>query len=241
MIDSMTPIAVVGTGNVGCGIATRLHDAGYHVWFGSRGAAPVIEDARAPKRLIADPKVVAEPAEVRVPEVPRLTIADAVRHAGVVFLAVPWEVALETLTAVKLAKNAIVVDCTNPVVFDDGPRLVAPEEGSIAAQLAAALPDVRVVKAFNHFGFEVHAEPQLEHGPADALVAGDDASAKADVIILANAMGFVGRDVGALRNAALLESMAVLLLQIMATGDAGRNVAFRLEGLAVPSDSTTTD
>lgn len=233
MIDSMTPIAVVGTGNVGCGIASRLHDSGYHVWFGSRGAAPVIEDSRAPKRLMADPKVVAEPEEPRVPEVPRLSIADAVRHAGVIFLAVPWEVAVETLSAVTLARNAIVVDCTNPVVFDDGPRLVALEAGSMAAQLAAALPDVRVVKAFNHFGFEVHAEPQLEHGPADALVAGDDAAAKADVITLARDMGFVGRDVGPLRNAALLESMAVLLLQIMATGGAGRDVAFRLERRAM--------
>jgi 8-hydroxy-5-deazaflavin:NADPH oxidoreductase len=230
MIDSMTPIAVLGTGNVGCALASRLHEAGYHVWFGTRSAAPVIEDSRAPKRLIVEPAP--EPKELPVPEVPRLAIADAVRHAGVVFVALPANVAREVLTGVTLARNAIVVDCTNPLRWDNGPVVDAPAEGSMAAQLAAALPAARVVKAFNHFGAEVQAQPQMAHGPADAYVAGDDAEAKADIITLANAMGFVGRDAGPLRNAALLEHLAVLWIHLATVGGHGREFAFRQEGRA---------
>ncbi len=234
MIDSMTPIAVVGTGKVGCAIAERLHSAGFHVWFGSRSAAPVIEDSRAPKRLMVEPPK-EEPEELPVPEVPRLTVADAVRHAGVVFLATPASAALEVLAEVKLANNAIIVDCTNPVSWNEGPVIAPPPAGSVAAELAAALPGKRVVKAFNHFGAEIHADPLMKHGPADAYVAGDDADAKADVITLANAMGFVGRDAGPLRNAALLEHMAVLWIHLATVGGQGREFAFRQEGRGVPA------
>jgi len=58
----------------------------------------------------------------------------------------------------------------------------------------------RVGKAFNHFGAEIHADPALMHGPTDAYVASDDADAKAEVIALAHAMGFAGKDAGPLRN-----------------------------------------
>lgn len=231
MISSMTPIAVLGTGKVGCAIASRLHEAGYHVWFGSRSAAPKIEDSRAPKRLLVEPEPEGDPEPLPVPEVPRLAIADAVRHAGVVFVALPAGVAIEVLQAAPLPAGVIIVDCTNPVTWDNGPVVQAPEAGSMAAALAAALPTARVVKAFNHFGAEIHSHPVLRHGPADAYVAGDDAAAKADVITLAGAMGFVGRDAGPLRNAALLENLAVLWIHLATVGGQGRNFAFRQEEL----------
>lgn len=239
MISSMTPIAVLGTGKVGCALALRLHEAGYHVWFGSRSAAPKIEDDRAPKRLLVEPEPEGEPEPLPVPEVPRLSIPDAVRHAGVVFVALPADVAVEVLSAAPLPAGVIVVDCTNPVQWEDGPVVKAPAAGSMAAAIAEALPEARVVKAFNHFGAEVHTHPVLRHGAADAYVAGDDAEAKADVITLAGAMGFVGRDAGPLRNAALLENLAVLWIHLATVGGQGRNFAFRQEELVVEETEPT--
>jgi predicted dinucleotide-binding enzyme len=227
MIDSMTPIAVLGAGKVGQALASRLHEAGYHVWFGVR-EAPTLKDAGAPKRLMAEPEP--EPEPLPVPEVPRLGMDDAVRHAGVVFVALPAAAARDVLTALPLPAGVIVIDCTNPVRWDNGPVLDPPAEGSMAAQLATALPTARVVKAFNHFGAEIQAEPGLAHGPADAYVASDDAAAKADVIGLAGTMGFTGRDAGPLRNAALLEAMAVLWIHLATVGGQGRQFAFRQDG-----------
>lgn len=223
----MTPIAVVGAGKVGQALASRLHEAGFHVWFGVR-SAPSLPDPKAPKRLIEEPAP--EPEPLPVPEVPRLSIADAVRHAGVVFVALPAAAALEVLAEAPLPAGVIVVDCTNPVRWDNGPVHAPPAEGSMAAHLAAALPSARVVKAFNHFGAEIQAEPALAHGAADAYVCGDDPSARADVVGLANAMGFTGRDAGPLRNAALLEAMAVLWIHLATVGGQGREFAFRQEG-----------
>jgi len=226
MINSMTPIAVLGAGQVGQALAMRLHEAGFHVWFGVR-SAPGVRDDGAPKRLMAEPEP--EPEELPVPEVPRLGIADAVRHAGVVFVALPAAVAREVLVEAPLPDGVIVVDCTNPIRWEDGPVLEPPAEGSMAAHLAAALPKARVVKAFNHFGAEIQREPVLSHGPADAYVAGDDAGARGDVIALASQLGFTGRDAGPLRNAALLESMAVLWIHLATVGGEGREFAFRQE------------
>jgi 8-hydroxy-5-deazaflavin:NADPH oxidoreductase len=227
MINSMTPIAVLGAGQVGQALAMRLHEAGYHVWFGVR-EAPTLKDDGAPKRLMAEPEP--EPDALPVPEVPRLAIADAVRHAGVVFVALPADAALDVLSAAPLPAGVIVVDCTNPLRWDAGPVHTPPEAGSVAAALAAALPAARVLKAFNHFGAEIQQNPALASGAADVLVAGDDAEAKADLIGLATTMGFRAHDAGPLRNAALLESMAVLWIHLATQGGQGREWAFALAG-----------
>jgi predicted dinucleotide-binding enzyme len=47
---------------------------------------------------------------------------------------------------------------------------------------------------------------------------------------LATRMGFRARDAGPLRNAALLENLAVLWIQLASAGGMGRNFGFRIEG-----------
>ena len=58
----------------------------------------------------------------------------------------------------------------------------------------------------------------------------DDAAAKGQVIALAEAMGFKARDAGPLRNAAVLENLCVLWIQLATVGGAGRQIALRVEG-----------
>ena len=97
-----------------------------------------------------------------------------------------------------------------------------PSAGSNAAAIAAAFPQARVLKAFNHFGAEVMASPN----GADACVAGDDAAAKAVVLALAKDMGFTPRDAGPLRNAAVLENLAVLWIHLATQSGMGRQFYF---------------
>jgi len=199
-------IAVLGPGRVGTSLATRLLRAGVTVRFGGRSG-----DATSP-----------------VDGVPRLSFADAAKGADAVFVAVPALAALEALRQAAPAGGTIVVDCTNPVTWTDGPVWSPPSAGSVAQSLAYAFPALVVVKGFNHFGAEIQADPAMPSGPVDALFAGDDADAKEAVIALAGAMGFRGHDAGPLRNAALLENLAVLWIHLASTG-AGRAFAFRME------------
>jgi predicted dinucleotide-binding enzyme len=86
-----------------------------------------------------------------------------------------------------------------------------------------------VIKGFNHFGVEVQRSPQLATGPADAFFAGDAPEAKSRVMRLAEQMGFRAHDAGPLRNAALLENLAVLWIHLATVGGVGRTFAFRIE------------
>jgi predicted dinucleotide-binding enzyme len=61
-------------------------------------------------------------------------------------------------------------------------------------------------------------------------VAGDDGQAKADVLALAKDIGFEPVDCGPLRNARLLEPLAMLNIQLGYVQKLGTTIGFRLLG-----------
>ena len=132
------------------------------------------------------------------------------------------------LKEAKLPDGTLVVDCTNPIKWQDGPVHAAPAEGSLTAHLAKQFPGLRLLKAFNTFGAEFHENPQLGSTSADLYFAGDSADAKKELGELARTMGFVPVDAGPLRNAAHLESLAILWIHLATVGGHGRNAAFKL-------------
>jgi len=205
-VHKLKTIAVLGPGKVGTALATRLLLAGSTVRFGGRSG-----DATSP-----------------IDGVPHLSFAEAARGADAIFIAVPALAAVEALRQAAPSPGTVIVDCTNPVTWTDGPVWSPPSGGSVAQSLANVFPSLAVLKGFNHFGAEIQADPAMPSGPADALFAGDDTDAKKAAIALAEAMGFRGHDAGPLRNAALLENLAVLWIHLASTG-AGRSFAFRME------------
>ena len=207
-------VAIVGAGSVGQALAARLQAVGVPVRFGVRSPA-------------AD-----QPGGVTT-----LDVREAVRGADLVLLAVPAAAAVSAASAAGDLRGKVLVDCTNPLRWEGGPVWNPPAEGSVTAALAAALPGVPVVKGFNHFGAEIQRWPALATGPADALFAGDDASAKQRVMALAARMGFAPHDAGPLRNAALLENLAVLWIHL-ATTEAGRDWAFTISRAAGATGAT---
>ena len=196
----MSRVAILGSGKVGRAIADRLQRAGHSVRLGGR-------------------------AEGGLPDV--LPVPAAARDADVLILTVPASAAVDVVREASPGAR-ILLDCTNPIRWQDGPVWAPPEEGSVAAQLAAAFPDTPVVKGLNHFGVEIHRDPALSSGPADACFASDRVEAKRVVMRLAEEAGFRTVDAGPLRNAALLENLAVLWIQLAMGGD--REFAFRIEG-----------
>ena len=75
--------------------------------------------------------------------------------------------------------DKIVDDITNPINMETYEPVV-PAEGSSAAELAAALPSSRVLKAFNTNFAPTLSEPKVGPLTTTVLVAGDDADAKSE-------------------------------------------------------------
>jgi len=205
-VSALTVAILGGTGPQGRGLAYRLARAGQAVVIGSR---------TAPRGERAAAEVGALPA-VTVPV--RGGANDAAAALGdVVIAAVPWEGHAETLAALaEPLAGTIVVDCVNPLGFDErGPYPLVVPEGSAAEQAAALLPGSRVCAAFHHVSAPLLADPALDLMDLDVLVLGDDRAAAETVQALATRIpGMRGVYAGRLRNAHQVEAMTANLIAI---------------------------
>ena len=143
--------------------------------------------------------------------------ADKPVSGDIVVLAVPYP-AVADLIAKRGDQLAgkIVVDITNPLnvqTFDD---LAVPADSSAAAEIAAALPDARVLKAFNTNFAGTLAAGTVGGLPTTVLIAGDDADAKALLIGVVSAGGLRAIDVGGLKRARELEALGFLQITLAA-------------------------
>lgn len=222
-------VAVIGPGNVGGDLGVRLANSGVSVTFGVRSG-----------------KEVARLSEAAEGNVKWAVPADAARAADAIVLALPANIVVEVARGLGDLRGKIVIDANNPLRMDTpvrnertgnvapdgatraGPVWNPPPEGSLAQALAAALPGARVIKAWNTFGHEFHADPRTPAGPVTVPIAGDDADAKADVAALAHRAGFAPLDCGPLRNASLLENLATLWVHVAMAGGQGRDVVWQL-------------
>jgi predicted dinucleotide-binding enzyme len=136
----------------------------------------------------------------------------------IVVLAVPYP-ALAEIVATRGEELAgkIVVDITNPLNFETFDELVVPADSSAAAELAAKLPQSRVLKAFNTtFAGTLAAKTVGGAQPTTVLVAGDDADAKSALIEVVTAGGVKAIDAGQLKRAREIEAMGFLQLTLAA-------------------------
>jgi 8-hydroxy-5-deazaflavin:NADPH oxidoreductase len=209
-----TRIAVIGAGNVGGGLGIRFSQSGFPVKYGVKPGGDI-------KKVLDESKG----AEAAAP-------AEAAAWGEIVFLAVPGSVAVEVAKGLADAlAGKIVVDCNNPLVWNEGPVWSPPPEGSLAHAIAKAAPKARVVKAFNQFGAEFHKDPGFVGSPpAQVFLAADDAAAKKTLSEVASKAGFRPVDAGPLRNAPVLENVAMLWIHLATVGGHGRNFYFNMQG-----------
>ncbi len=207
----MTRIAVIGTGNVGGSLGARLANSGFEVKFGVREVDDAVKKVleRAGKSASAG------------------TAQEAAAFGDVVFLALPATAVLEVAKGVsKELEGKIVVDCNNSLTWKDGPVWSPPPEGSLAQAIAKAVPGARVIKGFNAFGAEFHGDPNHSGPPAQVFFAGDDPDAKRTFAEVATKGGFRPVDAGPLRNAPVLENLAVLWIHLALAAGHGRDWVF---------------
>ena len=133
----------------------------------------------------------------------------------IVVLAVPYP-ALADVIAVHGPQLAgkVVIDITNPLDFATFDGLVVDADGSAAAELATALPESTVLKAFNTNFAATLAAKSIGDTQTTVLVAGDDETAKQLVSSVFTAGGVNVVDAGALKRARELETIGFLQLTL---------------------------
>ena len=194
-------IAIVGgTGPQGRGLARRWAAAGLEVVIGSRDTERAVQVAADLGGGVAG-----------------TANEQAVDGADVVVLTVPWAAHEPTIRQLEpVLSGKLVVDCVNPLGFDErGPYALVVAEGSAAEQAQALLPGCRVVAAFHHVSAVQLADPHVDALDLDVLVLGDDRDATDRVIGLAEAIpGVRGIYAGRLRNAHQVEALTANLIAI---------------------------
>jgi predicted dinucleotide-binding enzyme len=201
-------IAVLGTGEVGKALATKLAVLGHKVTLGARDAGH--EGASAWAQAHHDKGARAG------------SFHDAVAAADVVFVAVKGEAALAALTAAgaDALQGKIVVDVTNPLDFSRSfpPSLLVSNTDSMGEQLQRAFPDARIVKSLNTVHNSVMVDPGRVPGNHTIFVAGNDAEAKEAVTALLRGFGWSDvLDLGDISACRGLEAWLLLWIRLYGT------------------------
>ena len=215
-----------GTGDIGEGLALRLaYDTNHDVIVGSRDAekaetkAEEYETELSSRGLDVTVGAAANPS--------------AAADADVVVCSVPAYHLADTIESVanRLADDAILVSPAVGMKRDeDGVHYNRPSAGSVTQLAAAAAPDdVAVVGAFHNL-----AAGKLANLDADldwnVPVVGDDADAKAIVMdVTAGIAGLEPLDAGGLANAAEIESVTPLLINLAANNDRLHDLGVRFD------------
>jgi len=143
--------------------------------------------------------------------------ADKRVTGDIVVLAVPYPAVADVLAkrADQLA-GKVVVDITNPLNFETFDSLTVAADASAAAEIAAALPQSRVLKAFNTNFAATLASGVVGALPTTVLIAGDDADAKDLLAGVVTAGGLHAIDAGSLLRARELEALGFLQITLAA-------------------------
>jgi predicted dinucleotide-binding enzyme len=155
------------------------------------------------------------------------TVANAVQAADVVVLAVPFGEAESVVRSLGGLGGKILLDATNPLT-PDFMGLTVGYSDSAGERVARAAKDAKVVKIFNCTGAGNMSNPAYPEGAATMFYAGDDAEAKRVAASLAADCGLHPVDAGPLRNARLLEPLAMLWIYLAYGAGMGPDIAFRL-------------
>ncbi|MBV9594731.1 MAG: NADPH-dependent F420 reductase [Actinobacteria bacterium] len=227
---SLTVAVLGGTGDQGQGLAFRFARAGVRVVIGSRdGARAAASAAELAERVeragpasgsasgSAGGSASNSASDSARGSVTGRANAEAAAEADVVIIAVPWSAHQPTIAElVEPLRGKIVVDCVNPLAFDErGPSRIDVPEGSAAEQAAQLLPESRVVGAFHNVSAVTLSDPAVDDLDQDVLVLGDDREATDVVRALADLLpGVRGIFAGRLRNSAQVEALTANLIAI---------------------------
>lgn len=212
-------VTIIGAGNMGRGIGTRVAAGGHSVTF-------VDSDPETAKKTAADVKAAAQNgAKVSTASLGSVELGDVVVFA--VWYGTNIEIAKQL--GDKLV-GKVVVDIANPLneTYDG---LATSPDSSSAEDLAKAIASgAKVVKAFNTTYASTLLAGQVDGKPLDVFIAGDDGDAKSKVAQLAIDGGLRPIDIGSLSHSRQIEGMQLLHIIIQGTLDTNWGSAIKILG-----------
>lgn len=191
-----------GTGPAGRGVAVRWASAGHDIVIGSRDADRAGEAAQS--------------LNPRGSGVISGGTNEQAASCDVVVVATPWESAVATVSALRgQLAGKTVISMVNALVRE-GRELVPvyPPRGSVAAQIAFALPQSTIVGAFHHLPANLMQDLDSELD-ADVVVFSDDDAARQSVAAMINEMpGLSAVVAGSMSLASPIEAFTAVCISI---------------------------
>ncbi|WP_420031507.1 NADPH-dependent F420 reductase [Streptomyces sp. cg28] len=143
--------------------------------------------------------------------------ADKALSGDVVVLAVPYPAVRQVLNErAGQFDGKTVIDITNPVDFETFDGLDVPADSSATAQIAAALPNAHVVKAFNTTFASTLTSGSVGADTTTVVIAGDNDDAKSVVADIVTGGGLKAIDAGGVKRARELEAIGFLQITLAA-------------------------
>ncbi|HET9590371.1 MAG TPA: NADPH-dependent F420 reductase [Anaerolineales bacterium] len=212
-------VTIIGAGNMGRGIGTRLAAGGHSVTF-------VDASPETAEKTAAEVKALAKSGA----KVSTASLGD-VKLGDVVVLAVWYGTNIELAKQLgsKLA-GKVVVDIANPLNSTFDGLATAPDSSSAEDLARVIASGAKVVKAFNTTYATTLLAGQVAGQPLDVFIAGDDADAKDKVAQLVTDGGIRPIDAGPLRRARQIEGMQ--FLHIVTQNTLGTNWASTIKILS---------
>lgn len=207
-------VTVLGAGNMGGGYGRLWAAAGHEVLFSY---------ALDPSNLAAAAATAGPRASYD--EDPQR----AVTGANVVVLCVPWQQVDDVLTRTGDLSGKVVAEAISPLLTDMS-GLAVGFDTSGAEQLAAKIPDARVVMALQNTFADVVNAPRRELGGQTPTMffCGDDPAAKTTVSALITDAGYEPVDAGPLTVARYLEPLCYFTVNLAYTQGLGSHIGLKL-------------
>ena len=204
-------ILIIGTGNMGRGIATRA--------LAGHNTVTFYDEDGAKAQALASELGAAVAGDT----------SDAIAASDVVVIATPYAASLEVARRLgKSLENKVVVDISNPL-NETYTGLVTPPDSSAAEEIRKLLPkSAKLVKAFNTTFAGTLVAGQVAGQPLDVFIAGDDDAAKQSVAQFVKAGGLNAVDVGALDRSRQLEALGLLGITLQFRLNTGFGTAWKL-------------
>ena len=154
-------VGIIGAGHVGGNLGRALGERGHDIVFG-----------------VSSPSKYAELAGEISGTTDVTTPRKAAEWAEIIFLAVPFHAVEDVVPEIGQLGDKILVDCTNPLDQERGPKVADTPRNSGAETVRALADGARVVKAFNSVGASFIVDPQQDDVAIDQFLCGDDEAAK---------------------------------------------------------------
>lgn len=195
-------VGILGSGDVAKALGAGFLSRGHGVMLGTRDEAKLADwQGEHPGAKVG-------------------SFADAAEFGELVAIAT---LGMAAQSAIELAgkqnfRGKIVIDATNPLRFDaTGVHLAIGFSDSLGERVQAALPESRVVKAFNTVGNQFFVDPNFAGGLPSMFVAGNDDGAKAEVGKILESFGWEMVDLGAIESSRYLEPICMAWMAYGAT------------------------